>query len=107
VSTGKPTLSLSLDKVALAKLICDIEGFPTSGHDQAESSSAFALAWRNYSPRSITPPRFYEHFCVPLRLGANWGYIGLVTPSSTREEESITNYVCFSLQDGVFCLPLA
>jgi hypothetical protein len=24
--------------------------------------------------RSITPPRFYERFCVPLRLGANWGY---------------------------------
>jgi hypothetical protein len=23
---------------------------------------------------SITPPRFYERFCVPLRLGANWGY---------------------------------
>jgi hypothetical protein len=23
---------------------------------------------------SITPPRFYEHFCMPLRLGANWGY---------------------------------
>jgi hypothetical protein len=22
----------------------------------------------------ITPPRFYERFCVPLRLGANWGY---------------------------------
>jgi hypothetical protein len=22
------------------------------------SSSAFALTWRNYSPRSITPPRF-------------------------------------------------
>jgi hypothetical protein len=40
----------------------------------SSSSSAFALAWRNYSPRSITPPRFYEHFCVPLRLGANWGY---------------------------------
>jgi hypothetical protein len=43
------------------------------------SSSAFALAWRNYSPRkeypkSITPPRFYKRFCVPLRLGANWGY---------------------------------
>jgi hypothetical protein len=37
-------------------------------------SSAFALAWRNYSPRSITP-RFYECFCVPLQLGANnWGY---------------------------------
>jgi hypothetical protein len=38
------------------------------------SSSAFVLAWRNYSPRSITPPRFYEHFCVPQRLGTNWGY---------------------------------
>jgi hypothetical protein len=38
------------------------------------SSSAFALAWRNYSPRSITPPRFNERFCVPLRLGANWGH---------------------------------
>jgi hypothetical protein len=38
------------------------------------SSSAFTLAWRNYSPWSITPPRFYEHFCVPLRLDANWGY---------------------------------
>jgi hypothetical protein len=36
------------------------------------SSSAFALAWWNYSARSITPPRFYERFCVPLRLGANW-----------------------------------
>jgi hypothetical protein len=23
---------------------------------------------------SITPPWFYERFCVPLRLGANWGY---------------------------------
>jgi hypothetical protein len=32
------------------------------------------LAWRNYSQRSITPPKFYERFCVPLRLGANWGY---------------------------------
>jgi hypothetical protein len=44
---------------------------------QTSSSSAFALAWRNYSPRSITPPRFYERVCVPLpwlRLGANWGY---------------------------------
>jgi hypothetical protein len=30
----------------------------------SSSSSAFALAWRNYSPsgRSITPPRFYERF---------------------------------------------
>jgi hypothetical protein len=40
----------------------------------SSSSSASALAWRNYSPRRITPPRFYERFCVPLRLGANWGY---------------------------------
>jgi hypothetical protein len=40
----------------------------------SSSSSAFALAWRNYSPRSITPPRFYERFCMPLRLGANQGY---------------------------------
>jgi hypothetical protein len=38
------------------------------------SSSAFALTWRNYFPRSITPSRFYERVCVPLRLGANWGY---------------------------------
>jgi hypothetical protein len=54
-------------------------------------SSAFALAWRNYSPRSITPPRFYERFCV--RLGANWGY----WPSDSTREESITSYSCFSL----------
>jgi hypothetical protein len=26
------------------------------------SSSVFALAWRNYSPMSITPPRLYERF---------------------------------------------
>jgi hypothetical protein len=45
-----------------------------AGIDRASSSSAFALAWRNHSPRSITPPRFYELLCVPLRLGANWGY---------------------------------
>jgi hypothetical protein len=65
------------------------------------TSSAFALAWRNYSPRSITP-RFCERFCVPLRLGANWGY----WPSdsdSTREEESITSYSCFSLGWGLAC----
>jgi hypothetical protein len=40
----------------------------------SSSSSAFALAWRNYSPSSITPPKFYERFSMPLRLGANWGY---------------------------------
>jgi hypothetical protein len=39
----------------------------------SSSSSVFALAWRNYSPRSITPPSLYERFCVPLWLGANWG----------------------------------
>jgi hypothetical protein len=53
----------------------------------------------------LDPPRFYERFCVPLRLGASSGY-GLVTPSSTREEESITSYSCISL-GWVFCLPLA
>jgi hypothetical protein len=63
----------------------------------SSSSSAFALAWRNYSPRSITPPMFYEHFCVPLWLGANWGYWPIVSPYSTREEKSITSYSCFSL----------
>jgi hypothetical protein len=58
--------------------------FPTDGctsliialfqHSGLFSSSAFAFAWRNYSPKSITHPRFYERFCMPLRLGANWGY---------------------------------
>jgi hypothetical protein len=37
--------------------------------NHSSSSSAFALAWR-----SITPPKFYERFCVPLWLAANWGY---------------------------------
>jgi hypothetical protein len=52
--------------------------FPINPHvhctTHSSSSSVFALAWRNCSPRSITPLRFYERFCVPLRLGANWGY---------------------------------
>jgi hypothetical protein len=59
---------------------------------------AFTLAWRNYSPRSITPPtcpRFYERFCVPLQLGANCGYWpsdsvfgqGGASPSQEEEEE--------------------
>jgi hypothetical protein len=66
----------------------------------------FALAWKNYSPRSITPPRFYERFCVPLRLGANWGY----RPSDSVFDQgggvhSQATHV--SHLDGVSCLPLA
>jgi hypothetical protein len=43
---------------------------------------------------SITPPRFYERFCVPLQLGANWDYwpseqsVMPLWPSETRPSES-------------------
>jgi hypothetical protein len=59
--------------------------------------------WRNYSPRSIrrTPPRFYECFFACHYGYVPIGVIGLVTPSSTRDEESITNYSCFSLGWGL------
>jgi hypothetical protein len=72
----------------------------------SSSSSAFALAWRNYSPRSITPPWFYERFCVPLRLGINWGY----WPSNSVFDQGggvHPNLLNVSHLDGVFCLPLA
>jgi hypothetical protein len=48
-------------------------GQVTYSQEIGRTSSAFALAWWNYSPRSITPPRFNGRFYVPLRFGANWG----------------------------------
>jgi hypothetical protein len=36
----------------------DSDAYSKLNASSSSSSSAFALAWRNYSPRSITPPRF-------------------------------------------------
>jgi hypothetical protein len=44
-----------------------------------------------------------ERFCVPLRLGANWGYWPSLRPG--RMSPSQATHV--SHLDGVFCLPLA
>jgi hypothetical protein len=48
--------------------------------------------------RSLLPPSRSERFCVPLRLGTNWGY----WPSdSVFDQESITSYSCFTLGWGL------
>jgi hypothetical protein len=64
----------------------------------------FALAWRNYSPRSITPPKVLWAFCVPLRLGANWGY----WPSDSVFDQGggvhHKLYSCFSLGWGLLLI---
>jgi hypothetical protein len=88
-------------QVELLPMITQLNDF-----SDTSSPSAFALAGRNYSPRSITPPRFNERVCVPLRLGVNWGY----WPSDSvfrpgRRSPSQATRV--SHLDGVFCLPLA
>jgi hypothetical protein len=51
-----------------------------------------------FSVRSFLEELFSKEYYsskVPI------GVIGLVTPSSTREEESITSYSCFSLGWGL------
>jgi UV DNA damage repair endonuclease len=40
-------------------------------------------------------------FLCATTVRCQLGVIGLVTPSSTREEESITSYSCFSLRWGI------
>jgi hypothetical protein len=38
------------------KFLCNSSQLVQISIQSSSSSSAFALAWRNYSPRSITPP---------------------------------------------------